>query len=143
MEPVTLTAIGTAILTLLATKALEKTGENLGDKIFEEGSKLLSLLKRKFPNIASSIELADRQPLNYPQAVTELQEAAKDSEVAKAILKLEASVNGNPSSRLAQEIRKIADNLNSSQPNVVNYSKLAENIKNVFQGNNFNGVNNF
>lgn len=143
MEPVTLTAIGTAIATLISTKALEKTGENLADKIFEQGNNLLSLLNRKSSNIVSSIELAERkqQPFNYRQAVTELQAAAQDPEVAKAIIELQASVNQAQSSKIAQMIQQVAGNLNSQQPTVVNYSKLAEDIKNVFQGNTIIGGN--
>ncbi|MEG4801683.1 hypothetical protein QUB63_17505 [Microcoleus sp. ARI1-B5] len=141
MEPVTLTAIGTAIATLISTKALEKTGENLANKIFEDGSKLLSLLNRKSSNIVSSIELAERQPLNYSKAVTELQAAAQDPEVAKAIIELQASVNQDKTSNIAQMIQQVAGDLNSHQPTVVNYSKLAEDIKNVFQGNTFHGGN--
>lgn len=141
MEPVTLTALGTAIATLISTKALEKTGENLADKIFEEGSKLLSLLNRKSPNIVKSIELAEREPFNYSQAIIELQSAAKEPEVAQAIIELETSVNQDPSSKLAQTIKQVADNLKSQQPTVQNYTKLAEYIKNVFQGNTIIGGN--
>lgn len=140
MEPVTLTAIGTAIATLIGTKALEKTGDKLADKILDEGRNLLSILNKKSSSIVSRIEQADGQPLDYGQTVFELQAAStKYPEIAQAILKLEASVNKDSSSKLAQEIQQLADNLKSQQQTVVNYGKLAEEIKNVIQGGNFYG----
>lgn len=87
MEPVTLTAA--AIATLVITKAIEKTGETLGEKTLEAGGKLFSLLKRKKPETAKAIEQAQNQPLDYGQAVLigqQVEEAAKkDPEIAQAV----------------------------------------------------------
>jgi hypothetical protein len=86
MKTTTLTA--EAIATLVITKTFEKTGEKLTDKALEEGSKLLSLLKRKYPTTAKAIELAQRQPLDNTQAflIDRLEAAAKqDSEIERAI----------------------------------------------------------
>ncbi len=66
MEPVTLTAA--AIATLLITKAFEKTGEIIGEKTWQEGERLLELLKEKEPSTANAVELAQQQPLDYGQA---------------------------------------------------------------------------
>ena len=63
MEPVSLTAA--AIATLVITKAFEKTGEIIGEKAWDEGEKLLVLLKRKEPSTAKVIEQA-----NHPNTVT-------------------------------------------------------------------------
>jgi len=63
MEPVTLTAA--AIATLVITKALEKSGEILGEKTLEAGNKLILLLKHKAPETAAAIERAQTQPLDY------------------------------------------------------------------------------
>jgi hypothetical protein len=60
MEPVTLTAA--AIATLVITKAIEKTGEVLGEKTLEAGGKLFSLLKRKQPETAK-----EKKPNNFVQ----------------------------------------------------------------------------
>ncbi|MBG1266716.1 hypothetical protein [Nostoc sp. WHI] len=98
MEPVTLTAA--AIATLVITKAFERTGEILGEKALEQGGKLFLLLKRKEPNTASSIELAQTQPLNYGQAslVEQVEEAAKkDPEIAQAVEALADVVKSQPS----------------------------------------------
>ncbi|MBW4685085.1 MAG: hypothetical protein KME40_08280 [Komarekiella atlantica HA4396-MV6] len=97
MEPVSLTAA--AIATLVITKAFEKTGEILGEKALEQGGKLLSLLKRKAPNTASAIELAQTQPLDYGQAslVEQVEEAAnKDPEIAQAVEALADTVKSQP-----------------------------------------------
>ncbi|WP_375504800.1 hypothetical protein [uncultured Nostoc sp.] len=90
MEPVSLTAA--AIATLVITKAFEKTGEIIGEKAWDEGEKLLVLLKRKEPSTAKVIEQAKTQPLNYGQAYLigqQVEEAAKkDDEIAQAVAAL-------------------------------------------------------
>lgn len=45
-----------AIATLVLTKAFEKVGETLGEKVVEKSGKLMQLLKRKSPDTASAIE---------------------------------------------------------------------------------------
>ncbi|MEH1799277.1 MAG: hypothetical protein V7L13_08905 [Nostoc sp.] len=98
MEPVSLTAA--AIATLVITKAFEKTGEIIGEKALKQGGKLLSLLKRKEPNTASAIELAQTQPLDYGQAslVEQVEEAAKkDPEIAQAVEALADTVKSQAS----------------------------------------------
>lgn len=97
-ESISLTA--SMIATLVITKAFEKTGEILGEKALEQGGKLLSLLKRKEPNRASAIELAQTQPLDYGQAslVEQIEEAAKkDPEIAQAVEALADTVKSQPS----------------------------------------------
>ncbi|MBN3940289.1 MULTISPECIES: hypothetical protein [unclassified Nostoc] len=90
MEPVSLTAA--AIATLVITKAFEKTGEIIGEKAWDEGEKLLVLLKRKEPSTAKVIEQAKTQPLDYGQAYLigqQVEEAAKkDDEIAQAVAAL-------------------------------------------------------
>ncbi|NMF63236.1 hypothetical protein DP113_15840 [Brasilonema octagenarum UFV-E1] len=87
MEPATLTAA--AIATLVITKSFEKTGEIIGEKAWNEGEKLLLLLKRKEPDTAKTIELAQKQPLDYGKASLigqQVEKAAKkDSEIAQAV----------------------------------------------------------
>ncbi|MEH2108938.1 hypothetical protein [Nostoc sp.] len=87
MEPVSLTAA--AIATLVIIKAFEKTGEIIGEKAWNEGEKLLVLLKRKEPSTAKVIEQAKTQSLDYGQAYLigqQVEEAAKkDPEIAQAV----------------------------------------------------------
>lgn len=112
MEPLT---IAMAIATVLATKALEKMGENLGDAVTERVDKFRSLLKHESPDTASAIELAPEQPLDYGQAMLEVQSAGDRNEELKQILmELAAAATTNP--KLAQTV----------QPTIQNFSKLLE-----------------
>jgi hypothetical protein len=131
MVTVTLTAVATAIATTLSTKALERTGENIGDALW----KLIDKLRQK--NKAPSLTSDEPQRLDYGQAVLELKAAADaDPEIAQAVVEVEAAVN-NDQSEIAKEIQKLAAEI-KSQPSVINNVKLADEIKNVFQGNTFN-----
>ena len=98
MEPFTAGAIATLVL----TKALEKAGETLGEKVMEKGGKLMQLLKRKSPDTASAIEvvakhpeLVEQQPEDYGEAVLvgKVESAANsDSEIAAAVQTLADAV---------------------------------------------------
>ncbi len=123
MEPVELTAA--AIGTLFLTKALEKTGEKLGEEAFKQGGKLLQLLNRKSPETVNAIEkvvqnpeLAEQQPQDYGVAVLveKVEEAAKaDPEVAAAL-------------------RDWTNIVQSQGSTIQNFTKLAEKIGVVVQG---------
>ncbi|MEH1923746.1 hypothetical protein [Nostoc sp.] len=131
MEPVTLTAVVSAIATILLTKPLEKIGENIGDATWALGGKLIKLLrqKNKSPLLTNAVEGNEPQRLDYGQAVLELKAAAEqDPEIAQAVVEVEAAVN-NDQSETAKEIQKLADEI-KSQPSVVNnFAKLAENLR--------------
>ncbi|MBD1891930.1 hypothetical protein [Coleofasciculus sp. FACHB-SPT9] len=124
MEPFTAGAIATLVL----TKAIEKAGETLGEKVMEQGGKLMQLLKRKSPDTANAIEVAaqhpelvEQQPEDYGEAVLveKVESAANsDSEIAAAVQALADAVNSQPQS--IQKITKIADKV--------------EKIGNVYQG---------
>jgi hypothetical protein len=98
MEPFTAGAIATLVL----TKAIEKAGETLGEKVMEKGGKLMQLLKRKSPDTASAIEVAaqhpelvEQQPEDYGEAVLveKVESAANsDSEIAAAVQALADAV---------------------------------------------------
>ncbi|MDB9486592.1 hypothetical protein PN492_08535 [Dolichospermum circinale CS-537/01] len=115
MEPLTTGAI--AVATVLATKALEKIGENIGDTLSHKTQQFLELLKQRLPGTLAAIEQAPEQPLNYGQAVLEIETAAKaDPNISQVIQELVAAakVEQNP---------KIADIL--ATPNL---EKLADKI---------------
>ncbi len=123
MEPVELTAA--AIATLVLTKAIEKSGEKLGEAVLERGGQLLSLFKRKSPNTATAIEkvaenpeLATQQPLDYGEAVLieKVEKAAQsDAEIAATVQALANTVKSQPST-------------------IQNFTKLAEKIGLLVQG---------
>ncbi|MCC5661099.1 MAG: hypothetical protein ACYTXT_13030 [Nostoc sp.] len=139
MEPVTLTAVATAIATIVLTKALEKTGEKLGEAALDKSRELIEQLhnKNKLPLLAD----ATQQPLDYGKAVLELKAAADaDTEIAQSVREVEAAANADPQ---APKVQALANDLNSQPAGVINSTKLADSIKNVFQGNTFTGTNNF
>ncbi|MDF5717367.1 MAG: hypothetical protein PUP93_26775 [Rhizonema sp. NSF051] len=75
MEPLTAGAI--AIGTVIATKALEKTGEKVGESLWDKTGKFLVTLKKHSPHTVVAIEKAPEQPLDYGKAVLEVELAAK------------------------------------------------------------------
>ncbi|HCQ23507.1 MAG: hypothetical protein LW814_16580 [Anabaena sp. CoA2_C59] len=115
MEPLTTVAI--AVATLLATKALEKIGENIGDTLYNKTQQFSELLKQRLPGTFAAIEQAPEQPLNYGQAVLEIETAAKtDPNISQVIQELVAAAK-------AEQNPKIADIL--ATPNL---EKLADKI---------------
>jgi CRISPR/Cas system-associated exonuclease Cas4 (RecB family) len=131
MEPLTATAL--AIGTVIATKAVEKIGENVGDAVSEKTRKFLASLKHQSPNTATAIELAPEQPLDYGQAVLEVESAVeKDTELNQMVQELAAAAEANSNQNLAEELRKvlrdIEEALKSQQPSIQNQNlaKLQE-----------------
>ncbi|MBD2392487.1 hypothetical protein RI030_03435 [Aphanizomenon flos-aquae NRERC-008] len=115
MEPLTTVAI--AVATLLATKALEKIGENIGDTLYNKTQQFSELLKQRLPGTLAAIEQAPEQPLNYGEAVLEIETAAKtDPNISQVIQELVAAAK-------AEQNPKIADIL--ATPNL---EKLADKI---------------
>ncbi|MGH2415653.1 MAG: hypothetical protein ACRDEA_18565 [Microcystaceae cyanobacterium] len=97
MELVSLTA--GAIATLILTKALEKTGEVLGEKALEQSGKLMQLLWQKFPKTAQTIESIDLPALEGDEVyldaeiVKEIDAAVQaDAEVAVTVQSLAQTV---------------------------------------------------
>ncbi|MDZ7957256.1 MAG: hypothetical protein RMY34_05030 [Aulosira sp. DedQUE10] len=139
MEPITTAAI--AIGSVIATKALEKTGENVGQVLWDKTGEFLVTLKKHSPQTVVAIEKAPDQPLDYGKAVLEVESAAKvNSELAQAAQELATAAKAEPNPNFIQLIQQQADNLKSQpqQPSVINYQKLADEMKNVFQGTVFN-----
>ncbi len=139
MEPLTAGAI--AIGTVIATKALEKTGEKVGETLWDKTGQFLVTLKKHSPHTVVAIEKAPSQPLDYSKAVLEVESAAiANAEVNLAVQELVAAAKADPkvASRVQEELET---NINSQPANVINNTKLAEAIKNVFQGNTIIGGN--
>ncbi len=115
MEPLTTGAV--AIGTVLATKALEKIGENIGDSLSNKTKQFIAALKKQSPETVTAIEKAPEQPLDYGQAVLEVEAAAKkDPEVNQAIQELTAAAKAEPNPKLAEilampNLEKLADKI--------------------------------
>ena len=115
MEPLTTGAI--AVATVLATKALEKIGENIGDTLSHQTQQFLELLKQRLPGTFVAIEQAPVQPLNYGQAVLEIETAAKtDPNISQAIQELVAAAKAAQNPKIADilatpNLEKLADKI--------------------------------
>jgi hypothetical protein len=115
MEPLTTAAI--AIGTVVATKALEKTGEKVGEALWDKTGKFLVTLKKQSPHTVTAIEKAPEQPLDYGKAVVEIESAAKaNPEVAEAAQELAAAAKAEPNPKLAEilampNLEKLADKI--------------------------------
>jgi hypothetical protein len=132
MEPLSTAAI--AIGTVVATKALEKTGEKVGEALWNKTGKFLVTLKKHAPNTITAIEKAPEQPLDYAEAVVAIESAAQlDIGVNQAMHELVAAAKVDP--KVAPIVQKLENNINFQSASVINNTKLAESIKNVFQGN--------
>lgn len=118
MEPLTAGAI--AIGTVIATKALEKTGEKVGETLWDKTSQFLVTLKKHSPDTVVAIEKAPSQPLDYGKAVLEVESAAiANPEVNQAMQELAAAAKAEPNPKLNEIL---------AMPNL---QKLAEKIGQV------------
>jgi hypothetical protein len=134
MEPFTTAAI--AIGSVVATKALEKTGEKIAETLWQQTGNFLNSLRNESPDTVTAIEKAPQQPLDYGKAVLETEAAAKaNPELAQRMQELVATAETEPL------LKELVNSIKSQtqQTTVINSQKLAEQIKNVFQGNTFTG----
>lgn len=139
MELLTTAAI--AVGSVIATKALEKTGEKVGEVLWDKTGQFLVTLKKQSPHTLAAIEKAPQQPLDYGKAVLDVEASAKSNpELAQATQELATAAKTEQSVKFTELLQQIAETLNSQpqQTSNVNYQKLADEIKNVFQGNTFN-----
>ncbi len=132
MEPLTAGAI--AIGTVIATKALEKTGEKVGEALWDKTGKFLVTLNKHSPHTVVAIEKVPSQPLDYGKAVLEVESAAKaNPEVNQAVEKLVAEAKANPPLNLAQVLQDIAQALKSQSPQNQTWISAIEKIVNFAQ----------
>ncbi len=118
MEPLTAGAI--AIGTVIATKALGKIGEEVGGTLWDKTGQFLVTLKKHSPHTVVAIEKAPSQPLDYGQALLEVELAAKaHPEVNQAVQELVAAAKAEPNPKFHEIL---------AMPNL---QKLAEKIGQV------------
>ncbi|MEG3864856.1 MULTISPECIES: hypothetical protein [unclassified Microcoleus] len=134
MEP--LLAAALALGTVMGTKALEKTGEKIGEMCVEKTQQFLTNLNQESPTTVTAIEHTPDRPLNYSQVIPDIQAAAeKRPELWTQIQEL--AELGQQEPKINPYIQKIETHLRAN-PSIVNNSKLADEIKQVLQGNTFN-----
>ncbi len=133
MEPVSLTAA--AIATLVATKAFEKTGEKLTDRLWNLVSSFLATLRKQDPKTAEAIEqvaqnpaLADQQPATHGTAalVTTVEAlAVQDPELQTSAQAIQTAVQAQPGeivnmTQLAEKIGVVNQGTIVNQQNTIN-----------------------
>ncbi|AFZ01858.1 hypothetical protein [Calothrix sp. PCC 6303] len=128
MEPLSTAAI--AIGTVIATKVLEKTGENLGEALWDKTGKFLVTLKKHAPYTVTAIEQAPKQPLDYDKAVLEVESAAKaNPEVNQAMEDVAAAAKAETNPKVVQVLNEnwqgisIKGGINTIQYNNFNFGK--------------------
>ena len=145
MEPFTTAAI--ALATILATKATEKIGENIGDALTHKIQQFLELLTKQSSATVTAIEKAPQQPLDYGKAVLEIETAAKaDPNISQVIQELTQLAETNPPANLAEILKEIqAAFANSQHPqatifnqNIQKAINVAQNQTNDQRGSTFN-----
>ncbi|BAZ70468.1 hypothetical protein NIES4106_52620 [Fischerella sp. NIES-4106] len=115
MEPLTTAAI--AIGSVVATKALEKTGEKVGEALWDKTGQFIVKLRKQSPQIVAAIEKAPEQPLDYGKALLEVEAAAKaDPEVAQAVQELATAAKAETNPKFAEilampNLAKLADKI--------------------------------
>ncbi len=138
MEPISITAVATAITTIFFTKAIEKTGENLGEFLSNKTKILIGKLSRKSAKVKGLLEAEEQQPLQIGEAILEVKQIAdREPEIAEAILEVETAAKDELNSKFQDEINQVkqeAAQLVGQQPTIQNMTKLAEKIGVVNQG---------
>lgn len=114
MDPIT---VATIALTLIATKATEKVGENLGEGVITSTKNLLGILKQKSPNTVKRLESGANAPYVIDAEIVE-----EVQRVAEAEPEVQEALNAT------------AQAMQQQFGSVINQGKLAEKIGFVFQG---------
>jgi len=117
MEPLTLTAGAIALGTVITTKALEKTGEKVGESLWNKTSQFLVTLNKHSPHTVLAIEKSPSQPLDFGQAVLEVESAAQSHpEVNRALQELVSAAKAEPNPKFNEilampNLQKLADKI--------------------------------
>ena len=133
MDPITVLA---AIATIVLQKALEKTSEELGERVLKQSDKLLSTLKTKSPKAASAIELSLEQPIDYGQVVADIETLIEaEPEVAEIVQEL--AIAGKQDSNMSLSESSLMELANSLKEQSLESKRdiyLADKIGLVVQG---------
>ncbi len=114
MEPLTTAAI--ALATVIATKALEKTGENVGDALWNKSSQFLASLREYSPNTVVAIEKAPEQPIDYGEGLLEIESTPQaNSKVAQSMQELAALSETNSLPNFPEVLKEIEETVKKYQ----------------------------
>nr|ADN15146.1 conserved hypothetical protein [Gloeothece verrucosa PCC 7822] len=123
-----------AIGSVIAQKTLEKTEDKVSDILSEKISQFINALTKTAPKIATALALAPEQPLDYGQAVLEVETAAKNNtELSQSIDELAKAAEAEPPPNITEILQKIDQELQQKQFSIQNLAKLTEKINNFNQ----------
>jgi ribulose kinase len=123
------------VATLVLTEAVKVPGKKLGEVSLEKAGTLMTLIKSKVTGKPLAIAPSPDQSVDIGQVFLEVSEAAHSHpDVAQAVQELAAAVQQDDS-EMAQQIQNQAKAYEAQAPTVINNEKLADSIKNLFQGN--------
>lgn len=129
MEPLSTTAI--AVSSILLTKAVEKSGEKLGETFVNQVKKLIKLLRGN-PVFEIISREQENEKITYNQAIYTLDSAIQlDVEISKLVESLSEIVVAEP--MLFEKVRATAHAIHNEPSVINNYSKLADKIGVVVQ----------
>ena len=133
IEPLSAGAV--AVGTILATKAMEKVGENIGDSLSHKTKEFLESLKEQKPDTVTAIEKAPAQPLDYGQAVLDVEEVAKaDPTFNQTLQELATLTETQAPANLADFLKEIKAALATSQhPQLSTFNQNLEKAINAAQ----------
>ncbi|MFB2974179.1 hypothetical protein ACE1CD_34890 [Aerosakkonema sp. BLCC-F183] len=132
MEPLLTAAL--ALGTVVGTKALEKTGEKVGETLWDKTKQFLTNLKQESPTTVTAIEHTPPKSLNYSEIISAIQAAAEKRPELRAQIQ-ELAALGQQEPKLMPYIQEAKQwNYQKSIVNQMqdNYGVIAEKIdKNV------------
>jgi len=122
MEPLTTSAV--ALATVVGIKVLEKTGENVGQLLWDKVRNFLESLNQESPDMATAIERVAEHPLDYGEAVLEIESAAQtNSKFARNMEELAAAGKANPHPKFAEIMEEIKEALKYQKQSIYNDNK--------------------
>lgn len=104
IDPVTITATATAITTVIFSKAIEKSGENLGDVVSDKIGQLLHFIREKFKaeGIEGKLNKTQEEPSEKNKSRFEhelAQQMEDDDDFAKKLIELKEQLEKLEGSR--------------------------------------------
>lgn len=123
VDPASLSA--GAIAVLIATKAFERTGEQLSESTWQLVRKLLNLLKQKSPSTATAIERVAQNPELVEQ---------KPNSYSITVLARQVEQTAAGDTEIQSALQEISNAIKSKPETITNISKLAEKIGFLVQG---------
>ncbi len=113
----TLVSVIIALGSVFVTKALEKSGRNIADALFDNLGKFMNLLKQEAPDTAKEIEAQEIDSTQYSQLTKQIESAIKaNQDLRQAAEELAETAQKTSSLDLALVVRDIADALEYKPP---------------------------